>query len=74
MLLTITSSCLELPPGTQVQFPGTFQEYEQLIERLGDRAVIRIRFRNGHIFLMTPLLAHGNQTDMLSDLVKALLK
>ena len=74
MLPTITSDRLELPPGTQVQFPGTFQEYEQLIAQLGDRAAIRIRFRHDYIFLMAPLPAHGNQTDMLSDLVKALLK
>ena len=55
MLPTITPITFELLPGTQVQFPGTFQEYEQLVEQLGDRAAIRIRFRNDYIFLMAPL-------------------
>lgn len=74
MLPTITADILDLPPGTKVQFPGTFDEYEQLLERLGERAAVRIRFRNNHIYLMAPLPEHGNQTDILSDLIKALLR
>ena len=74
MLPTITPTILELPPGTRVQFPANFQEYEQLLERLGDRAAIRIRFRDNHIFLMVPLPEQGNQTDILSDLIKVLLR
>ena len=70
----MTPDILELPPGARVQFPATFSEYEQLLERLGDRAAIRIRFRDNQILLMAPLPEQGNQTDMLSDLVKALLR
>jgi Uma2 family endonuclease len=74
MLPTITADILDLPPGTKVQFPASFDEYEQLLDRLGDRAAVRIRFRDNHIYLMAPLPEHGNQTDILSDLVKALLR
>ena len=74
MLPTITRTAIDLPPGTRVQFPGTLAEYEQLMERMGDRAGIRIRFRENQIFLMAPLSEHGNQADVLSDLVKALLR
>ncbi len=74
MLPTITPDTLDLPPGTQVKYPASLVEYEQLLDRLGDRATPRVRFRDGHIILMAPLPEHGNQTDMLSDLVKVLLR
>lgn len=74
MLPTITLDVLDLPPGTRLQFPATFEEYQQLAERLEEQSAIRIRFRDNQIFLMVPLPEHGNQTDMLSDLVKALLR
>ena len=74
MLPTITQTAIELPPGTRLQFPATLADYEQLVEQLRDRASIRIRFHENQIFLMAPLPEHGNQADVLSDLVKALLR
>ncbi|HSM82920.1 MAG TPA: Uma2 family endonuclease [Nodosilinea sp.] len=74
MLPTITPDILDLPAGTRVEFPATFAEYEALLDRLGDRAALRVRFRGDHILLMAPLPEHGNQADILSDLVKALLR
>jgi Uma2 family endonuclease len=74
MLPIITKDIIDLPPGTRIQFPATLAEYEHLLEQLGDRAGLRLRFRNDHILLMAPLPEHGNQTDILSDLVKALLR
>ncbi|MGF1482460.1 MAG: hypothetical protein ACFB4I_23790 [Cyanophyceae cyanobacterium] len=35
---------------------------------------MRIRFRDNQILRMAPLPEHGNQADMLSELVKALLR
>jgi Uma2 family endonuclease len=74
MLPTITPNELDLPAGTRLEFPATFTEYEALLDRLGDRAALRMRFRDNHILLMAPLPEHGNQADVLSDLVKVLLK
>jgi Uma2 family endonuclease len=74
MLPTITPDILDLPAGTRVEFPATFAEYEALLDRLGDRAALRLRFRDNHILLMAPLPEQGNQADSLSDLVKVLLR
>lgn len=74
MLPTITPDILDLPAGTRVEFPANFAEYEALLDRLGDRAALRVRFRDNHILLMAPLPEHGNQADSLSDLVKVLLR
>ena len=73
MLPTITSDKIDLPPGTLLYFPGTLEDYEQILAQLQDRAIPRIRFRDNHILLMSPLSEHGNQIDVISDLIKALL-
>ena len=74
MLPTITPDKIELPPGTRLRFPGTLADYEYLLMQLGDRATIRLRFRDNNILLMNPLPEHSNQVDILSDLIKALLR
>ena len=73
MLPTITANQIDLPPGTRLHFPGTLADYEDLLARLGDRATIRIRFRDNNILLMNPLPEHSNQADILADLIKTLL-
>ena len=74
MLPTITSDKIDLPPGTLLHFPGTIADYEQILEQLGDRAIPRIRFQDNQIILMSPLPEHGNEIDVLSDLIKAILR
>lgn len=74
MLPTITPNTIDLPPGTRLNFPGTLADYEYLLAQLGDRATIRLRFRDNNILLMNSLPEHSNQVDILSDLIKALLR
>ena len=74
MLPTITPDNIDLPAGTILKFPGTVADYEQLLERLGDRPIPRIRFRDNHILLMSPLPEHAKEIDVIVDLVKALLR
>ena len=73
MLPTITPDKIDLPPGTLLHFPGTVADYEQILKQLGDRSIPRIRFQDNQITLMSPLPEHGNEIDILCDLVKALL-
>ena len=74
MLPTITPDTIDLPPGTLLRFLGTLSDYEGILEQLGDRAATRLRFRDDHILLMSSFPEHSNQVDVLSDLVKALLR
>ncbi len=74
MLPTITPDRIDLPAGTLLQFPGSIADYEQLLNQLGDRSIPRLRFRDNRILLMSPLPEHGNEIDVISDLVKALLR
>ena len=50
MLPTITPERIDLPPGTLLQFPGTLADYEQLLTRVGDHSISRIRFRDNHMW------------------------
>ncbi|MGB7440209.1 MAG: Uma2 family endonuclease [Coleofasciculaceae cyanobacterium] len=74
MLPTITPDKIDLPSGTLLHFPGTLADYEQILAQLEDRAATRVRFRDNHILLMSPLPEHGKEIDVIVDLVKALLR
>lgn len=74
MLPTITPEKIDLPPGTLLYFPGTLADYEKLLTQFQDRSIPRIRFRDNRILLMSPLPEHSNQVDILSDLIKILLR
>ncbi|MEM8778867.1 MAG: Uma2 family endonuclease [Cyanobacteria bacterium P01_G01_bin.49] len=74
MLPTITPEKIDLPAGTILQFPGTIADYEQLLNQLGDRSIPRLRFRDNHILLMSPLPEHGKEIDVIADLVKIMLR
>ncbi|MEN9517911.1 MAG: hypothetical protein RLZZ381_499 [Cyanobacteriota bacterium] len=74
MLPTITSDKIDLPAGTILQFPGTIADYQQLLNQLGDRSIPRLRFRDNHILLMSPLPEHGKEIDVIADLVKTILR
>ena len=74
MLPTITPEKIDLPAGTILKFPGTVADYEELLKQLGDRSIPRIRFRDNHILLMSPLSEHAKEIDVISDLIKAMLR
>jgi Uma2 family endonuclease len=75
--VTITSAGIELSPGGDVVLrQQTWGDYEDLLECRQDHAAIKVRYnaRTQEIRIMAPLPNHGNESDMLSDLVKALLR
>jgi len=65
---------IELPAGAVVRVPGTWQDYQALLEHLGDRTFPRVKYRNGELLLMVPLPEHGKQLDIIVDMVKVLLR
>jgi Uma2 family endonuclease len=65
---------IELPAGAVVRVPGTWQDYQALLEHLGDCTSPRVKYRNGELLLMVPLPEHGKQLDIIVDMVKVLLR
>jgi len=75
--LTISSAGVEISPGSEVILRHqTWTDYEELIRRRRDNAAIKVRYnaRTQEIRIMAPLPEHGKNSDVLSDLVKALLR
>jgi Uma2 family endonuclease len=63
---------IQLPPGSVVRLPATWQEYETLCQQRGDGSIPRIKYRDGEVLLMSPLPVHGRDAGLLADIMKAL--
>jgi Uma2 family endonuclease len=72
--IVVKPDTIELPVGAVVRVPGNWQDYQALLEHLGDRTSPRARYRNGELLLMAPLPEHGKQLDIVVDMMKVLLR
>lgn len=73
MFAIVSPEKIQLPPGSVVRLPATWQEYQSLCDRRGDGSIPRIKYRHGEVLLMTLLSAHGRDANLIADIVKALL-
>jgi Uma2 family endonuclease len=74
MVTTIVSiDKLQVPAGSVLRIPATWQEYQQLAQRRGDGSIPRIKYRNGEVLLMSPMAAHGRDANLFGDIAKTLL-
>lgn len=73
MYALVSREKITLPPGTVMRMPGTWQDYCALRDSRGDGSIPRIKFQNGEILLMSPLLRHGREAHLLARVVEALL-
>lgn len=75
--LTITKAGVDLPPGSEVILrEQSWADYEELLDCREDNAAIKVRYnaRIQEIRIMAPLPEHGKNSDVISDLVKVLLR
>lgn len=73
MFAVISPSKIEIPPGSLMQIPGSWSDYEALSRQLGDRSIPRLKYRYGTIWLMSPLPEHGRNVSLIADVIKAIL-
>ncbi len=73
MYALVSQQKTQLPPGTVVRMPATWQDYCILRDSRGGGANPRIKFRHDEILLMSPLPRHGREANILADVVKILL-
>lgn len=77
LLPTISEDTISLAPGDELILRfRTWEDYEALLARREDKAGLRIRYssKTQEIRIMSPLPRHGKNSDILADLVKALLR
>ncbi len=68
-------SQLQLAPGSTVLIDDvTWQEFEVILEELGDRRSARIAYHDRMLEIMVPLPEHEKPNDVIADVVKQLLK
>jgi Uma2 family endonuclease len=73
MYALISRDKIQLPPGTVVRMPGTWQDYQVLCRSRRDGSIPRIKYRNGEILLMSPLAGQGRKAHILANAVTAIL-
>ena len=73
MYALVSPKKIELSAGAVVKLPATWPEYIALREQRGDGSVPRIKYRDGEVFLVSPLPVHGRDVSLVADIVKALL-
>ncbi|ALF54970.1 hypothetical protein ACX27_22525 [Nostoc piscinale CENA21] len=73
MNTVVTSEKIHLPAGAVLKLLGNWQDYQKMVSVLGDRAIPRIKYRQGEILLMAPLPEHGRDVSLVADVAKVLL-
>jgi Uma2 family endonuclease len=66
---------INVPPGQRVLLQDvTWQEFEKILEELGEHRAARVAYNRGIMEIMTPLPEHEDNKEIIGDLVKALLE
>lgn len=73
MLAVVSDEQLELPPGGLVRLPGSWEDYQRLLDRRQERPLPRIKYRSGEILCMSPMPKHGREANGLADVAKEIL-
>ena len=64
-----------VPQGQRVLLENiSWQEFENILEELGENRSARIAYDQGTLEIMTPLPEHEFNKEIISDLIKALLE
>ena len=73
MLLSIRR--IDVPPGQRVLLRDvTWQEFEGIVDELGEHRATRVAYERGVLEIMAPLPEHEFSKEIIGDLIKALLE
>jgi Uma2 family endonuclease len=74
-MVTLQLRQISVPPGHRVIFNDvSWQEFEAILEELGDRRVSRIAHSSGTLEIRMPLPEHEVDKGLVGDMVKVLLE
>jgi Uma2 family endonuclease len=74
-MVTLQLRQLDVPPGHRVQFHDVkWNEFEAILEELGEHRGTRIAYNNGILEIMNPLPEHESDKEVIGDLLKAFLE
>lgn len=68
-------SQMQLAPGSAVTIPDvSWLEFESILQEMGEKRSARIAYSKGTLEIMVPLPEHERPKDLISDIIKILLK
>lgn len=74
MTLAIPINAIELAPGSSLSIHNlSWQDFETLLDDLGEKRSTRIAYYQGTLEIMSPLAIHERPHRIIADIVKALL-
>ncbi|MEO1211195.1 MAG: Uma2 family endonuclease [Cyanobacteria bacterium J06638_20] len=73
MFALVSPNEIQLPPGTVMRVPATWDEYQALNQQRGDNSIPRLKYRDGEVLLMAPLPQHGKDAHVIASLITTLL-
>jgi len=74
MAVSIPLKCIDLREGSTIIFHcQTWQDWENILEELGEDRHARIAYYEGTLEIMSPLSRHERPHRIISDIVKAIL-
>ncbi|NJR37792.1 MAG: Uma2 family endonuclease [Leptolyngbyaceae cyanobacterium CSU_1_4] len=74
-MTTLQLQQLSVPPGKSILIHDlSWQEFENILEELGEHRSARVAYDQGTLEIMTPLPEHEADKEMIGDLLKALLE
>lgn len=73
MFALISPEKTQIPPGSVVRLPATWEEYQALSQQRGDSSIPRIKYRDGEVLLMSPLPQHGRDAHLFANVITTLL-
>ncbi|PAX59990.1 Uma2 family endonuclease [Brunnivagina elsteri] len=66
---------LEIPPGQRVLLRNvSWNEFETILEELGEKRAARVAYNRGMLEIMTPLPEHERSKENISDFIKILFE
>ena len=68
-------SQMQLAPGSVLTIQDvSWQEFESILQEMGEKRAARVAYSKGSLEIMVPLPEHERPKDLISDIVKILLK
>ncbi|WP_202925217.1 hypothetical protein [Myxacorys almedinensis] len=73
-MVTLHLKQIDVPPGQRVLFHNvSWQEYEAILEELGENRTCRLAYSQGSLEIMSPLPEHEIAKVLIGDFIKMLL-
>ncbi len=74
MTVTIPIKAIQLTPGSAITIDNLkWQDFETILEELGEKRRVRLTYYQGNLEIMSPLAIHERPHRIIADIVKAIL-